>query len=98
MARNHGASDNDLVTDAHFALVPRHGYRLKSQNISRRSEHESARNSPSAARNAAMPALDQGRGWRAFRVIENDPQGVAIDADNFKDRTRDRRLGDLRGF
>ena len=31
MARNHGPSENDLVTDAHFAPVPRHGYRLKSQ-------------------------------------------------------------------
>ena len=45
-----------------------------------------------------MPALDLGRGWRAFRAVENDAQGVAIDADNFKDRMRDRRLRDLRGF
>jgi hypothetical protein len=30
-ARNHGPSENDLVTDARFAPVPRHGYRLKSQ-------------------------------------------------------------------
>jgi hypothetical protein len=31
MARNHGPSDNDLVTEARFAPVPRHGYRLKFQ-------------------------------------------------------------------
>ena len=29
-----------------------------------------------------MPALDQGRGWCAFRAIEDDTQGIAIDADD----------------
>jgi hypothetical protein len=31
MARNHGPSENDLVTDADFAPVARHGYRLRPQ-------------------------------------------------------------------
>jgi hypothetical protein len=31
MARNHGPSENDLVTNAHFAPVPRHDYRLRPQ-------------------------------------------------------------------
>jgi hypothetical protein len=45
-----------------------------------------------------MPALDLRRGWRAFRAVEDDAEGVTIYADNPEVRTQDRCLRNLRGF
>jgi hypothetical protein len=59
---------------------------------------EFAELSESSARCATMPALDLRRGWRAFRAVEDDAEGVTIDADNSKARMPDRCLRDLRGF
>ena len=50
-----------------------------------------------SARSAAMPALDLRRGRRAFRAVEDDAEGVTIDADNSKARMPDRCLRTLRG-
>ena len=54
--------------------------------------------SEGSARGAAMPALDLRRGRRAFRAVEDDAEGVTIDADNSKARMPDRCLRNLRGF
>ena len=51
-----------------------------------------------SAQGAAMPALDLRRGRRAFRAVEDDAEGVTIDADNSKARMPDRWLRSLRGF
>ena len=51
-----------------------------------------------SARSAAMPALDLRRGWRAFRAVEDDAEGVTIYADNPELRTQDRCSRNLRGF
>jgi hypothetical protein len=51
-----------------------------------------------SARSAAMPAPDLRRGRRAFRAIEDDAEGVTLDADNSKARMPDRCLRNLRGF
>ena len=45
-----------------------------------------------------MPALDLGRGRRAFRAVEDDAEGVTLDADDSKARMPGRRLRNLRGF
>ena len=45
-----------------------------------------------------MAALDLCRRWRAFRTIEDDTQGVAIDADDSKISMRAWRVRNMRGF
>jgi hypothetical protein len=37
-----------------------------------------------SARGIAVAALDQGRWWGAFRIVNRDSQSVAIYADDFK--------------
>jgi hypothetical protein len=45
-----------------------------------------------------MPAIDHGRGRRAFRAVEHDTERVTINADNSEVRTRDRCLRGRSGF
>jgi hypothetical protein len=51
-----------------------------------------------SARSAAMPALDLRRGRRTFRAVEDDAEGVTIDADNSKLRMPHWGWHYLRGF